>query len=196
MKKQIDNFNKFSSEVSSKSPFISSTIIATNPFENNTQENAFTWIKPTTKQYYELPIGAITVQPINHESLSDRGLDLYQQCLDRVKQNNFKDEIAEYYVEAQPSGSWFADEESPHYDPNGIRGMMNTFQNYNVIGMTTSGGPIQTSTCVFIKTDPDDGVGTGWCLTRSGSLYKLHTQKDMVYIQNAYETYRNTHPDN
>lgn len=113
--------------------------------------------------------------------LNEEGFLLFKNASTRAKRREFKDEISYYTVVPGESGSWTFDNAHPNgeeymktaLDP-GLRGCFSTLFNRHVEGIFKSTGPRVlkiTSCCIFIV-EPR-GETPGWCLTVSGSLYKL-----------------------
>lgn len=141
----------------------------------NTKKNegAAKYIKKNTREYYLLASHQYTITPLNklEDILNEEGENLYNQARKRYERGEYKDTITEYRAIYDNSGSWVSNPESPFYDKKEIGGSFNSFQNLKICGITEStGGPITTSPAIFITPE--------WCLTSSGSLYKLGIETD------------------
>lgn len=151
-------------------------------------------IDPTTAEHYHLCSNQCTIRPKDSTTplsiLTESGRNIYEAALRDVEKENFKGRFVEYCVDYSNSGSWFEDVESQHYKENdpfsgGCRGMFNTFQNIVITGIIDEmEKPIRTSSCIFFERE------LGWCLTKSGSLYRLKdaNELDIVDFNKKYFT--------
>ena len=139
-------------------------------------------LKSDSKEYFLFAFSQCTISPLPgnnlNDILSEKGHELYNQVLKKVKDCVFKDTISNYSIQNIESGKWFALENSPWFDKckpygDGITGTFHSWQNIQIKGFAEKHAFsfINTSSCVFFveATDNDDG----WCYTKSGSLYKL-----------------------
>lgn len=161
----------------------------------NQDECPFDWLKKDSKEYYLLANYQYTLYPLNVDVLTQKGLQLYCSALMQYYNNNFTNEIEEYYIDPQNSGSWFADENSEWYGKanfleEGSKGCFNSWNNMNIVGMLKDGSPISTSTCIFINQE------LGWCLTKSRSLYKLGKNVERETINNKIKEYHDKKKNN
>ena len=149
-------------------------------FTKTSQSDFKQFLKSDSEEYFRFALNQCTIlpQPGNNlmDILTEKGQDLYNQILQKVKGRLFKDTISEYTIQHGESGKWFALENSPWFDKckpfgNGITGTFHSWQNVQINGFAEKQGRITTSSCVFFvqATESEDG----WCYTKSGSLYNL-----------------------
>ena len=139
---------------------------------------AQTYLKPGTLEHYNVTANQVTMYPYpgNHytDILNSKGLALFASVKAEWEQrqlnSTFKDTISNWTLIRSNSGAWFADERSEHF--NGIKGSLNSFNNICVTGVISGQRPISTSVCIFIHL-PKDNQDVGWCLTQTGSFYRL-----------------------
>lgn len=141
-------------------------------------------LKPDSHEYYLFAMYQHTIIPLPGNNIRDiltqDGLTLYEQVLQKVKDGLFKDTFFEHKIQKGQSGRWFALENSPwfgksEYCEKGIVGAFCTWQNSYVHGLAEKQGMISTSPCIFLM--ESSNIQDGWCYTKSGSLYKLTYQK-------------------
>lgn len=167
-------------------------------YDHNTDlENyAHKLLRKDCKEYYHVSMSQHTVRPLYppeapiESILSEEGLKKYKFISSRIKQSIelspsslcneiFKDEFVEYSFNATASGSWFANKDSQYYDSNYLQGILNCWNDICISGWTNKHPKgLSTSPVIFIN-EKD-----GWCITKSGSLYKLGTRVelcDLVY---------------
>lgn len=131
--------------------------------------------KEDTYEYYKIASHQITVAPwVKMEDLEDilseEGLALYAEALEKVNIGDVKDHFDSYTILISNSGSWYLDSTSRHHRNTDVN-MLNSFRNLCVVGIPTKiPNEVQTSPCVFYVHDEN---GKGWCLTNSGSIYTL-----------------------
>jgi hypothetical protein len=137
-------------------------------------------LKPDSEEYFRVASHQITVYPLEGSGrtyadiLSAEGMKLFQQAQQRYDRNDIKDTAARYSIRRERSGSWFKPDKSHfkwvnYQDEGEINGMFNTWSNLTILGeMENMKCVMTTSSCVFITDE--------WCLTKSGSIYKLGTK--------------------
>ena len=135
-------------------------------------------LKPDSEEYFRVASQQISVYPGSGRTyadiLSDEGMILFQEAQQRYDRNDIKDTATRYSIQDERSGSWFKPKNSHfkwvnYQDEGEIQGMFNTWSNNIILGeMENMKCVMQTSCCVFITDE--------WCLTKSGSIYKLGTK--------------------
>jgi hypothetical protein len=141
------------------------------------------YIKKNTKEYYYLSSHQYTVPPRENieEILTDEGKVLYNQTQKQYERGEYKDVFHTYGIEYRTSGCWYCEEDSPFYSVDDCRGCLNARNNIVVTGR---GGRIDdwitTSIIIFITPE--------WCLTKSGSLYKLCSEDNIFNISRMMRT--------
>jgi hypothetical protein len=158
---------------------------------DNTQEyenEAHKLLRKDCEEYYRVSLRQVTVRPLYPKNapiesiLSKEGLEKYNFVTKRAENtDNFKDEISEYALSSENSGSWFANSSSTFYDPDDLKGILNCLNNIVVYGWSKKHQQsISTSPVVFITPKPVEGSDKfRWCITKSGSLYKLGKEFDI-----------------
>jgi len=149
------------------------------------KDTAHTWVNPDTHEHYHFSLGQYTLYPTDKylPLLTDKGKQLYETVMTKVRNGEYKGEIVEYSLNWDRSGPWFAKPESRFYgtaktpdSDSTIQGCYNCRDNITITGKTADGKPITTSCCIFIC-DQEGQEGqtsqANWCYTLSGSLYKL-----------------------
>jgi len=148
--------------------------LSVNPTSTN---EAHILLKPDSEEYFRVASQQISVYPLPGSGrtyadiLSAQGLALFQEAQRRYQENDVKDKAIRYSIQNEHSGSWFKPQDSPfswiNYEDEGeIKGMFNTRLNMCITGeMEKAKRMMTTSICVFITDE--------WCLTKSGSVYKL-----------------------
>lgn len=156
-------------------PNISKTTIIYD--SNETYETpAQKYLKVNTREYYQSSLFQTSVYPLNLEEtyehiLNDRGLQVYKQAQQNVNDKKFDSEFIDFAIQFSNSGGWFADEKSDFYDPDEQQGYINSFKDVTILGLRESDRQyITTSPCIFYN------LKEKWCLTQSGSLYKLNNE--------------------
>ena len=199
MERRVELHNKMAELLNSQCDHLAITTRIVNP---NRDDYALDWVKEGTKQHYFLCNSQITLYPTDVwiNDLNEKGLELYSSALIRVQKEDFKAEYDVYYFDTRNSGSWFADEESvwrnetpPHVE-KGCKGTFNSWNNLTVSGVLKDekGSSLFTSPCVFIGLEKDEKgkcVG-GWCLTKSGSLYKLGVEREREYVDEKIREFK------
>jgi hypothetical protein len=136
-------------------------------------ENTKKLLKPETEEFYRLASRQITVTPCGDNNysdiLSEEGLIKFRDAETQFLKGDFKDTISNYMVEHSSAGFWFKDPNS-HFntiDDSEMNGCLNAPNNITIIGKMSKVENIlmRTNVCIFV-TDQ-------WCLTNSGSIYKL-----------------------
>src|SRR6185295_5773051 len=89
---------------------------------SNTHPPVEELVDNSSEYYFELASDQITV-PENHDGgyegvLNNKGKLVLENILTRVKSNDFKNIIQQYYLVTVNSGPWFPDKLSPFYKPN------------------------------------------------------------------------------
>lgn len=137
-------------------------------------------LKPDSEEYFRVAAQQISVYPLEGSGrtyadiLSAEGMELFQQAQQRYDRNDIKDTATRYSIRHERSGSWFKPENSQfkwvnYQDEGEINGILNTWSNLTILGeMENMKCGMTTSCCVFITDE--------WCLTKSGSIYKLGTK--------------------
>ena len=128
-------------------------------------------LKENCLEYFLCSIDQITTKPHNKKTnykdiLNKEGLKIYEKICEKIKKKEFKDEISIKEIYTHQSGTWCADEESPFYNKNDNKMILNTYNNCSFIGVLKE-KEIITSTILMYNIDEN------WCFTISGSLYKL-----------------------
>lgn len=151
------------------------------------ENDAHKLLRRDCKEYYHVSMNQLTVIPrYPHDApiesiLSEEGLKQFKFVSSRAeKEENFKDEMVDYAFDFIISGGWFADEKSPFYDPEDVKGILNCRNDIQIYGWSkTHQLPISTSRVVFVN----NMLNPKWCITKSGSLYKLGTKRDIWEMQ-------------
>ena len=166
-----------------KHPNLSKTIYVYDKTKLN-QNCAQDLLKPNTNEYYSSSVLQTTILPVRPDTqyediLNEKGLEIYKQAQEDVKNDKFISEFPEFACQYTNSGGWFADENSKFYDCEEFKGMLNTQNNITIVGKSTGhgGACMTTSVCIFCN------VKEGWCLTQSGSLYKLGNKISLFSMQ-------------
>lgn len=136
-------------------------------------ENTKKLLKPETEEFYRLGSRQVTILPCTESSysdiLSEEGLTKFRDAETKFINGNFKDTIFDYTIEHVSAGFWFKDPNSVFNsnDDNEMNGCLNVPNNITILGKMSKAENVlmRTNVCVFI-TDQ-------WCLTNSGSIYKL-----------------------
>ena len=151
--------------------------IITRPFYEDANEvaPAAKYMKKDTEEYYYLASDQYTVRPCSEgtdlmDILSPDGIKLYQTTQQRYERGEWKDSFDQYGLEMANSGFWSADKESQYYLSDKPHTYLNSWNNVNVVGYSEKIG-------AWITTSPAIFVTENWCLTKSGSLYKLNGEK-------------------
>jgi hypothetical protein len=130
------------------------------------------YMTPDTKEYYYLALNQYTISPFdideNLDLLNTVGLELYYETLKRLSFEKFKGVFTKYFLERTNSGLWVNNVSSPFYNPEECNAILNSFNNFSINGFLESGERISTSSVIFLTSE--------WCLTRTGSIYKLNGQ--------------------
>ena len=149
--------------------------IITRPFhpDSNDTSPAAKYIKDDTIEYYYLGSDQYTVQVrdenINiHDILTDEGKNLFDKTVLRFSKNDYKDTFSTYITERSNSGFWSADTDSKYYKPEDPGTYLNSWNNISIRGLSDKNQVWLITSSVILLTNE-------WCLTRSGSLYKLGT---------------------
>ena len=98
--------------------------------------------------------------------LTEEGIKLLNETNLNFSEGEYKDTFTKYAISRSISGFWSADQSSVYYDPDEPHTSLNSWTNISVQGWS------QTRQCRLI-TSPVILITEEWCLTRSGSLYKL-----------------------
>ncbi len=165
----------------------------------NVPPPAAKYIKPDIEEYYLLPNMTYTI-PRRGGSytgiLNDEGLKLYTETLKRVKAGDFKDTVSRYQFIRSNSGYWEPNMSSPFFSKNFI--LLNTFKNIQVSGLTEEIYMKEkhkpSDKRHYMSTSPVIFYTSDWCLTKSGSLYKLGTNfenDEDLYDDDLYDLYAN-----
>ena len=117
-------------------------------------------------EYYNAPEALSTIPSHmlgNYDGiLNERGIELFNKAEAGI--NDSCKTIVKYNFGTENSGPWFPDTESIYYLKTDFS-MLNSHSNFRVIGITSELKPINTSPAIFITKT--------WCLTKSGTIYKL-----------------------
>ena len=143
---------------------------------NPVEPEAARLLRYGTREYFRVSSRQLTVYPLkpdetNYEDIfSAAGWLIYNAAQQRYAAGDVKDYAPEYRIQWEVAGSWMKDPASPYeYNDEGeekIEGILNAWHNATIVGkMELAGAVMATSTCVFITHN--------WCLTRSGSIYRL-----------------------
>ena len=163
-------------------------VIFRRPFmeDANDEAPAAKYIKPDTKEYYYLSSNQYTVRTGDESTdlsdiLTEEGKVLFDESQDKFKKGEYKDTFTEYCRDPGRSGFWSADESSKYFDANKeVRGCLNSWNNVRVTGISNKCNECMTTSPVIFITE-------NWCLTRSGSLYKLDKNSSKVNFYTGVE---------
>lgn len=167
-------------------------------------------LKDYTKEKYDVCELQYTIYKENEEGiivttpseimdiLNEDGKDIYNLVLKKVEEGIYKDVFTKYSILREHSGVWIANKD-PEYEQyakhlEGVNATLNSFRNIRITGLSESlQKVIDTSVCLFFNRskidDNENIIEDGWCLTRSGSLYKLKQEISRFEMNDLVTTY-------
>lgn len=125
-----------------------------------------------SKTYFDLPDNAYTFSIFKNRinDMNESGLNLYQDIILFYENNKHnigpRNRIMELSFYPINTGSWFADETSPHYKERTHNASLNTFNDFNIMCTVETGEYLKTSRVIVYV--PDKVV-----ITATGSVYDL-----------------------
>nr|QBK90087.1 MAG: hypothetical protein LCPAC101_03720 [Pithovirus LCPAC101] len=163
-------------------------ILIIRPFmkDSNDESPVAKYIKTDTKEYYYLSSNQYTVilKNINlNDILTDEGQLLYNEYQNKFEQGDYKDTFINYCLVKCLSGFWSPNKTDKYYNNTDCI-CLNTWNNINITGFSSKVEKyITTSPVIFLTND--------WCLTKSGSLYKLIKEHNIEKIKTDIEKIKN-----
>lgn len=162
----------------------------TRPFYEDANDEApiAKYIKKNTEEYYWIASDQWTIRPENKDTdlldiLTTAGLELHSQTQEKYDAGDWKDTLSTYALDRSKSGFWSPDKESPYYVPDTDGSHWTTLNSWNnivVLGFSESRQKWLTTSAVILITNE-------WCLTRSGSLYKIGTKTTLGEAHNMID---------
>ena len=123
------------------------------------------YIKVDTDEYYHLASDQYTVLS-DQNILTEKGLKLFNETQEKYNRGEWKDILEPYGIMNSLSGFWSPDKSSKYYTDDEKYTCLNTRNNLKISGFSKKKNDCLTTSVVIFVTD-------NWCLTNSGSLYKL-----------------------
>lgn len=143
------------------------------------QSLAHAYVKTDTEPYYGLCSEQVTIPKDKNNSydsiLNEEGIKELNRIEELVANNVFKNTFIKYKLVQGNSGTWFNDKTSLFYKSE-YYSALNTFQNILVEGILQDMSDEDISSNKVLTTSPVIFYTDKWCVTRSGSLYKLEGQ--------------------
>ena len=138
---------------------------------------SYKYVKKNCKEFHYLANGQYTISKEDIEEkldiLTEEGMGLYKDALRRFSNGDVRGYFPSYDLLNMNSGFW-ENTKDDYYDPSEFDAILNSFNNISVCGaLEGEESKIVTSPVVFFTKD--------FCLTKSGSIYKLGNKNGVSF---------------